>query len=119
MFKLDRSNIILTRSDTLIIGLEVVDGDGYGADLTGATGKFSVKKTVNDQVYVFQKDLYNHPESDLTCGTIFFKINSSDTQSLEFEKYFYDIQIQKPVQGDEDEICTIAMGDFWVVREIT
>ena len=67
----------------------------------------TVKKTVNDKTPCIQKKI---------VGSYIFVINPSDTESLAFGKYKYDVQLNK----ENGEVYTIIEPTvFEIMQEVT
>lgn len=102
-----KTNMEMIRGDTLAFGFEL---DGV-TEINGAY--FSVKKTKNDDSYVFQKSLDNGIE-EVENGKYSVRVAPADTHDLEVGKYYYDLQIS--VNGD---IFTVLYGALQIETDIT
>lgn len=85
--KIDGTTIYLTRGDTLNLDVYVAYSDGSPyVPQEGDKCWFSVKKTYNkDEEYLI------HKEVDLETMSLF--LESTDTSTLEYGEYKYDIQM--------------------------
>lgn len=102
-------NFIMTRGDTLAIGLE----------LEGVTtqeiekARFSAKADRNDKSYVFQRPLGDGIEI-VDENHLSVRIPPRDTANLEPNNYYYDLQID--INGD---VFTIMDGKITLKKGIT
>lgn len=116
MVKITKNNLEFTRGDTCLLYLELVDENLEPVDLSGCTGKLSVKEYLNDTTAKQKITLpfYNHPDADPAGGKVYFKIAPSDTVNLQFKKYYYDIQILRGV-----DVYTVRKGDLILESEVS
>lgn len=100
----------LTRGDTarltITITNEAADGGAYEIQATDVL-TLSLKKSVNDAEYAFQKRVE---------GTNAFKIEPQDTSELAFGKYRYDVQLTT-VEGDVYTVIPPTV--FEIMQEVT
>lgn len=108
MLYIDGNNIKLTRGDTayLTVPITMDNGEEYAMQ-SGDTLVMSVKRTVNDADYCFQKFIQND-------NTI--HIEPVDTELMSFGKYKYDLQLNK---ADGDVFTLIDVATFEVLAEVT
>lgn len=106
MLKITSDNHIkLTRGDTARIEL-AISKDGEPYDFSSDTVVFSVKTSTITPEYVFQKEVVD--------GVIY--IAPSDTESLPYGTYRYDVQ----VTTQSGDVCTvIPPNNFIVAPEVT
>lgn len=104
-------NIIITRGDSKGFNFRVKNMQGQTTELDGAY--FSVKESLDDTNYIFQKTLDNGITL-LNSGDYYVKIEPEDTEDLELRKYYYDLQI---VIGDD--VYTPRKGRFDVKWDVT
>lgn len=105
MLTIKNNTITLTRGDTARIDL-AISKDGETYDYSPDTVVFSVKTSTTTPEYVFQKTV-----SD---GVIY--IAPSDTESLPYGTYRYDVQ----VTTQSGDVCTvIPPSNFIVAPEVT
>jgi hypothetical protein len=101
--------IQLTRGDTAALTIDIVDevtSTQYEV-APNDTITLSVKKTVNDRTYYFQK---------IVTGTNRIIIEPSDTQKLGFGTYIYDVQLDKA----SGEVSTVlGPATFELLTEVT
>lgn len=106
---LEDDTIQLTRGDTAAITVDIFD-EVTATPYTLAsddTLTLSVKKTVNDRTYYFQK---------VVTGTNRIIIQPADTQKLGFGTYVYDIQLNKA----SGEVSTVlGPATFELLTEVT
>ena len=87
MYKIDeKQNIILTRSDTCVLKLEITDSAGDSYDYSNDTVQFTVKSSTYTNEVIIQK----------TINGDSFVITPDDTKDLYYGTYFYDVQIITP-----------------------
>lgn len=107
--------ICLPRGTSLSIGVWVTDGDGQQYYNTGDTVRFGVKHDPNDSDYAIQKTaVYNEDDS---CYIV--TIVPSDTASLPFGWYWYDIGLQTDGDGEDDYYMLVTASPFNVTKAIT
>lgn len=106
MYRIDENNnIFLTRGDTAVLLLSVVDSEGTPYDFSNDTVQLTVKTSVYTDDLVFQKNITNGH----------FEIEPADTSDLPYGKYFYDVQIVTP----NDKVYTvIPPKEFYVLSEV-
>ncbi len=107
MFLIEKTtnNITLTRGDTAEIEVSLVDDDGTVYEMQpGDFLTFSMKKDLNDKTYALKK---------YTDGTNIFKFVPSDTASLSFGKYKYDVQLTT----SEGAVYTVIPPSVFTVGE--
>ena len=105
MLTIKNNKITLTRGDTARIDL-AISKDGTAYDFSADTVVFSVKTSTENPEYVFQKTV--------TDGVIY--IAPSDTESLPYGTYRYDVQVTT-TGGD---VCTVIPPSiFEVAPEVT
>lgn len=105
MLTIKNNTITLTRGDTARIDL-AISKDGETYDYSPDTVVFSVKTSTTTPEYVFQKTV--------TDGVIY--IAPSDTESLPYGTYRYDVQ----VTTQSGDVCTvIPPSNFIVAPEVT
>jgi hypothetical protein len=101
------NTIKLTRGDTAYLQIPLATTDGmYQMDLTD-TLTFSVKKKTSDTDYIFQK---------VVNGEDTIHIEPTDTASLTFGKYVYDIQL---TTNNGDVFTVVPPSTFEVLTEVT
>ncbi len=119
--KTENNNFRLVRGDTLTIELELVNENNEVVDLTSCSGTFTIKDNLGDldTLAKVRKNFYNHPLTSLSGGICHFKIDTTDTNNLESKKYFYDIEIKKPVYPSGLNKYTVIRGDFYLDTDST
>lgn len=107
MLYINGKTIQLTRGDTAYLQIPLVTPDGsYTIDLTD-TLTFSVKKNTRSTEYIFQK---------VNNGDNVFHIEPSDTATLTFGKYVYDVQL---TMNNGDVFTVVPPSTFEVLSEVT
>lgn len=105
-------NLSQTRGDTRNYFFQRKDADGNTITATPDSLYFTVKKTYNDQNFIFQKKL-----SDMTVdedGTYHFTVLPDDTGNQSYGTYVYDIQVTQ-----NGVVTTISKGNFVLEPEAT
>lgn len=106
MVEIKNGNITHTRGDTANFKLNLtVDGaepDSYSA-------LFSVKRTLNDTKYLFQKESLD--------GII--TITHEDTQGLPYGNYFYDIEICIDPSTEGERYITVGPHRYTLLADVT
>lgn len=105
-------NIDMIRGDTVNIQFEiesdvVLDLTSNDFDVT-----FSLKQAATDTTYVFQK--HKTAVTQISDNVFVLRIAPDDTSELFPGFYYYDIQL-----NIEDDVYTIALGTFQIIRDIT
>ena len=101
--------IKLTRGDTARIGVSIendISGEKYEVQPEDVL-VLTVKKSISDADYSFQKKV---------TGSNQFHILPSDTSSLEFGRYVYDVQI---TTKNSDVYTVIGPCSFELLKEVT
>lgn len=102
------NDIHLTRGDTAYIFVPITFTDGSAYTMQdGDKLEFSAKKYISADAYIIHKEI----SSD---GV--FKLEPSDTASLDYGKYVYDVQLTK-ANGDVHTVITPSR--FYVEEEVT
>lgn len=104
-------DIKVTRGDTFGFNFDIKDGEGLEPTLDAVY--FSVKETPEDDDYTFQKTLTNGI-TRLTGGGYYVRIDPSDTQDLDKDKYYYDLQV-----NIDDDVYTPLKGKLDIRWDIT
>lgn len=107
MLTCQNNTIVLTRGDSAVLKLTVVDGEGQPYKIAdNDTVIFTIKKHTTDKEAVLKKTL-----SD---GQII--INPQDTENLEYGQYVYDVEL---TQGSGFVATVIPPTRFVVAEEVT
>lgn len=104
----DKNLIVMTRSDTLITTIDILDADGniYEPAETDKL-RFSVKKDYNDKKVLIHKDI--------PIDTRVLRVDTEDTAKLEQPAtYVYDIEL---TYGD-NIVDTIISGRLKILNEV-
>ena len=104
----DKNMILMTRADTLITTISILDADGnpYEPAPTDQL-RFALKKNYSDKKVLIYKEI--------PIDTMELRLDSEDTKSLEQqETYFYDIQL---TYGD-NIVSTIISGRLRLLAEV-
>ena len=108
LYILQDNTIRLTRGDTAHLTVPIVTSSGEEYNMSANdTLTFSVKKTVNDTRYIIHKTV---------VGSNLLKLEPRDTDSLEFMKYKYDIQL---TTEDGDVYTVVDTSTFEILPEVT
>ena len=103
----------LVRGDTGHYNFTRKDNEGHAILTTPLAIYFTVKESYDADDFVIQKTL-----NDMTMdesGKWHFTLLPSDTETLPFDKYVYDIE----VTASANEVNTIAKGSFELLKEAT
>lgn len=106
---LEDNTIRLTRGDTAAITVDIFDevsSTQYNM-ASDDTLTFSVKRTVNDRNYYFQK---------IVTGINRITIEPADTKNLGYGTYVYDVQLNKATGGVS---TVIEPATFELLTEVT
>ena len=109
-FKMEDSNITMTKGDSVSFNVIVQDPDNNIIAVDSAY--FTCKKLRTDETKVFQKSLNAGIWQDETGLTV--RIAPQDTANVDAGLYFYDCQI-----GVEDDIYTILKGILTIEQDVT
>ncbi len=80
-----------------------------GVPLENYEAVFSVKKTLKDRTYLFQKPITN--------GHI--RIEHSDTQDLPYGNYYYDIQVHIDDGTAEGQYVSLPPNRYILMADVT
>lgn len=113
--------IAMPRGDTELVRFLVNDRNNAPVDIDFTEIFFTVKKSVNDSEFLFQKKLSAGGITKLGFGDYQIKIDPSDTDSLAFNTprfpaYVFDIELC--YEGNFDLKQTFV-GDFVITPEVT
>lgn len=106
MLYVEGNTIRLTRGDTAFLTVPITAAGEEYTMQSGDTLVMSVKKTVNDAEYSFQK---------VADGNV-IHILPDDTKTLPFGKYKYDLQLNT---ADGDVYTLIDVDTFEIMAEVT
>ena len=107
-------DIEFPRGDTCPLKFELVDGENNPIELKPTDNLyFTVKKNYNIQTYLFQKK-FSLQDIEIEDGYYKLTINSSDTSSLSYGTYVYDIALKS---GDYRK--TLCLGQITLTNEAT
>lgn len=102
------TTIQLTRGDSLKLVVTPINSDGSDYEPEqGDTIRFAMKKSYNDQEPLIEKDI--------PIDTFLLSLGPSDTKSLKFGEYVYDVQLTH-ANGDVDTY--ISEGTFVITKEV-
>lgn len=102
------TSITLTRGDTLRVKINItLDGEEY-TPVNGDTIRFAVKHPVLNSKQTEYKDTTPLILKDIPYDTLILELEPSDTKSLGFGTYVYDIQITF-ADGSVDTFITQAV----------
>jgi len=112
VYRTTRNTIYITRGDSAELTLTIKDTDGESYDFSNDTVLFTVKTSVNTTDIIMQKTV-------TAAGII--TIDPEDTESLDYGKYFFDVEVTK----QNGEVCTVIAPisgktpNFIVTEEVT
>lgn len=117
---LDAANgISVYKGASKLLLLNVVSADGKPFPINGAKLWFTVKRTINEPLPVFQKQSTNPAEIAIVApdvGKAEISILPSDTQGLTTGTYIFDVWIEL---ASGDRYVLIPPSDFKVERTVT
>lgn len=117
-FNIDNNgDIHLKQGDSDVLEFAFADDTGTAIDITGATLYFSVKSSVDDTEYFFQKTVTSHV--DAQNGLTEAQITSNDTNTA--GSYFYDCVLVF-ADGSRDNFLPemkTKTGKFLICKGIT
>ena len=100
------NDIELTRGDSLVLDVVISSDNGSYVPSSGDSIRFAMKKHYTDEECVINKDIPN--------DTMQLKIDPSDTKSLDFGKYVYDMQLTTSA----GVVNTFVSGNFYLLEEV-
>lgn len=106
------ADIEFFRGDSKRLKFQRLDAHGDPILLTPSAMYFTVKRNCDTKEFIFQKKL-----SDMTLGDDgywHFTINPSDTETVPYETYAYDLEVT--VEGF---VNTISSGSLKIKKEST
>lgn len=109
------NEISLPRGTSYSIGIWVRDGDGQPYYDSGDTVRFGVKYDPDDTAYLIEKTA----EYDEEQGCYVVTLVPSDTASLPFGRYWYDIGLQTDGEDEDDYYMLVDATAFNVTKAIT
>lgn len=107
MLYINGSTVQLTRGDTAYLHIPLKTKTGAYDMLSSDEITFTVKKSVRETNILIQKTLR---------GTNTFHIEPSDTSSMAFGKYIYDVQL---VTSKGDVYTVVPPSTFELLTEVT
>lgn len=109
MFYIEGSNIYLTRGDTLILNIEMYNGNTPYVPVDGETVRFALKSNYEDP----DEDVLINKDIDIE--TMQLTILPQETKELKMgRKYVYDIEFTD-INGNVD---TFIKGIFYLGEEV-
>ncbi len=113
MITISGTTITLTRGDTASIVLSITDSDGNAVPLvSGDAIYFTVKKTTATTKKLLQKVV-----EEFDNGSAQIDIGATDTKTIEFGEYVYDIQVNR--DADSSVSTVIGPAKFVLAEEVT
>lgn len=107
-FSIQKTTISLTRGDTLRVKIDLTNDDGSPyVPQEGDSIRFAMKKKITDPQITLQVDV--------PIDTMMLVINPSDTKSLDFGSYIYDMEITK---ANGDVYTFITKAQFNITEEV-
>ena len=107
MYSVNGDSIILTRGDTLFLNLSLTNPDG--SDYEPADGdsiRFAMKRKIKDQDCLILKEI--------PTDTMVLELEPSDTKSLSFGTYVYDIELTTAT----GRVSTVILGNLELTKEV-
>ena len=114
MFKVKGNEITLVRGDTLLLQVNIKEGDSYYTPQEGDVIRFALKRAImkKDQTdYLDEKPLVI---TTIPNDTLQLRLNPQDTAKLPFGKYHYDIEIKM----SDGFVDTFLSGTFNLKPEV-
>jgi hypothetical protein len=112
MITIKNGNISMTRGDTASFLISCIDSYGQPHNLvTGDTLKFTIKKSANTLDIILQKTV-----TTFSSGKATVTLAATDTSTIAFGSYVYDIQVQL-VDGTVSTIIPVSRFD--ILGEVT
>lgn len=106
------SNLSMTRGDSEVITVEMRDESGVQIPFSsGDTVYFTIKTDANTSTKILQKTI-----TTFTSGMADISIIPTDTSSLSYGKYYYDIQWNK---ADGTKKTIVLPSEFLITSEVT
>lgn len=106
MLKVENNIISLTRGDTALLNVEIVNDEGEIYELEdGDICEFTVKKYTSSENVLIKKEVLN--------GEI--RISPEDTKNLEYGQYVYDVQV---TMANGDVATVIPPTTFNILEEV-
>lgn len=103
--------IEMIRGDTKYITVNITDEDGNNYLVaTDDECLFTVKKSYTDETILIEKDVTSDGNKN------YFKLEPSDTSTLDFGAYVYDVQL---TQANGDVSTIIEPSQFLLKPEVT
>lgn len=109
MLTVSKNDIKLTRGDTAYLNISISDSisdEGYTIQPTD-TLRLTVKRNIKDTDFAFQK---------VITGTDTFHIEPTDTNSLDWGKHIYDVEL---TTENGDIFTVIEPSKFEILQEVT
>lgn len=109
-------NIVMPRGDIRLIRFQVIDFQtGERSQVDFDEIYMTVKKSIYERNYIFQKRLSDGDIVKLDAGDYQIRLEASDTDQLDFNKvYPFDIELIY-----EDEIKQTEYGELRITPEVT
>ena len=107
MLRINGNSIALTRGDTAYLTIPIKINNQLYIMANDDRLTISLKNDVEDRSYVLNKTI---------VGSNVFHIKPSDTASLKFKKYKYDVQIN---MANGDVFTVIPCDTFEILAEVT
>lgn len=103
----------IIRGDTILLSFIRLNSDGQPITSIADAVYFTVKRNYTTEDVILQKRLSDMTFDDET-GKYAFAINPEDTDSLNYGKYVYDVEV---IVGSYKK--TIARGELEITEEVT
>lgn len=106
--------ITMPRGDIRNVRFQVSEPNGSISETDFTEIYFTVKKSVNDKNYLFQKTLTSGSIEKLGAGDYQTRIEPRDTDKLAFRQYEFDIELIY-----ENQIKQTEVGVLEITKEVT
>lgn len=92
MYKVEGNKITMTRGDTLILQVNISQGEEPYVPVEGDSVRFAVKSRLNSRGTAF-KEAEPLINKNIPTDTMLLTLEPDDTKQLPFGEYAYDIEI--------------------------
>lgn len=112
MIRISGSTILITRGDTAYISINVNDQDGNPYELQdGDKIEIHVRPRVSDRTELAFEGTVEYENDE-----VIWHIKPEDTDELEIDTYFYDVQL---TTSNSDVFTIIPAAKFKILDEVT
>jgi len=107
-------NFSIKQGSSFTKNLTWEDDDGVAINLTGYKGKMQIRRDYDDLIYLTLTTENSRIVITPAEGKIKLQLTKSDTQSLDFSKAIYDLDIY-----NDDNLYTLIEGTVTLIPEVT